>query len=186
MILHQDQFLKREIQYFSRMLSLEGKETLGMLFFHEESIIDNDQVFIPIVIQDTIIEQDNNENPPQIQPIEQTQQPQEVSLRRSTRERRSVISGEYLMYLQEHEDDISLTEDDSSNFCQAMKSSNSQKWICVMEEEIKSMRDNDVCDIVELPESVKPIGCKWIFKTKRDSVGNIERYKAHLVAKGFT
>ena len=33
---------------------------------------------------------------------------------------------------------------------------------------------------------MKPIGCKWIFKTKRDSKGNIERYKAHLVAKGFT
>ena len=33
---------------------------------------------------------------------------------------------------------------------------------------------------------MKPIGCKWIFKTKRDSKGNVERYKAHLVAKGYT
>jgi len=41
-----------------------------------------------------------------------------------------------------------------------MKSSNSQKWIGVMEEEIKSMRDNDVWDLVELSEGVKPIGCK--------------------------
>jgi len=168
------------------MLSLEGKETLGMLFFDEESIIDNYQVFIHIIIQDTIIEQDNNENPPQIQPIEQTQQPQEVSLRRSTRERRSVILDEYLVYLQEHEDGISLTEDDPINFCKAMKNSKSQKWIDAMEEEIKSMRDNDVWDLVELPEGVKLIGCKWIFKTKRDSMGNIERYKARLVAKGFT
>ena len=71
---------------------------------------------------------------------------------------------EYLVYLQEHEDDISLTEDGLINFCQAMKSSNSQKWIGAMGEEIKSMRDNDVWDLVELPEGVKPIGCKWIFK----------------------
>ena len=33
---------------------------------------------------------------------------------------------------------------------------------------------------------MKPIGCKWIFKTKRDSKGDVERYKVCLVAKGFT
>ena len=35
-------------------------------------------------------------------------------------------------------------------------------------------------------EGTKSIGCKWIFKTKRDSKGNVERYKARLVVKGFT
>ncbi|RVW45632.1 Retrovirus-related Pol polyprotein from transposon TNT 1-94 [Vitis vinifera] len=42
-----------------------------------------------------------------------------------------------------------------------------------MKDEMKSMKDNGVWDLVELPEGVKPIGCKWIFKTKRDSKGNI-------------
>ena len=55
-----------------------------------------------------------------------------------------------------------------------------------MNEELKSMKDNDVWDLVPLPEGKKPIGCKWIFKTKRDSKGNVERYKARLVAKGYT
>ena len=56
-----------------------------------------------------------------------------------------------------NEDDIGLTEDDPIKFCQAMKSSNSQKWIDVMEDEIKSVRDNNVWDLVELLEGVKPI-----------------------------
>ncbi|RDY00559.1 hypothetical protein CR513_16240, partial [Mucuna pruriens] len=66
-----------------------------------------------------------------------------------------------------------------------MQSSNSQKWIDAMKDELKSMQNNDVWDFVELPEGVKPIGCKWIYKTKKDSKGNFEIYKTHLVAKGF-
>ncbi|KAJ4713080.1 Retrovirus-related Pol polyprotein from transposon TNT 1-94 [Melia azedarach] len=68
----------------------------------------------------------------------------------------------------------------------AIESSNSQKWIDAMNKEIKSIKDNDVWDLVSLPEGAKPIGCKWIVKTKRDSKGNMERYKARLVTKGFT
>ena len=35
-------------------------------------------------------------------------------------------------------------------------------------------------------EGPKPIGCKWIFKTKRDSQGNVERYNVRLVTNKFT
>ena len=55
-----------------------------------------------------------------------------------------------------------------------------------MNDEIKSMKYNDVWDLIPLPEGVKPIGCKWIFKTKRDLNGEVERYKARLIAKGYT
>ncbi|RZC20264.1 Retrovirus-related Pol polyprotein from transposon TNT 1-94 [Glycine soja] len=65
-------------------------------------------------------EQDNDEVLPQI-PIQQPQQPQEVSLRRSDRERRSEIPDDYIIFLQEHEDDIGLTEDDPINFYQAVE-----------------------------------------------------------------
>ena len=55
-----------------------------------------------------------------------------------------------------------------------------------MQEELKSMSINKVWDLVKLPQGSATIGCNWIFKTKRDQKGKIERYKAKLAAKGFT
>ncbi|KAL6329845.1 hypothetical protein AAG906_037945 [Vitis piasezkii] len=100
---------------------------------------------------------------------EQTQQPQEnMPLRRSTREEKCNLD-DYIVYLQEREVESGMMEDDPINFQQAMKSSNSHKWIEAMNEEYKSMQDNKVWELVPLPVGTKPIGCKWIFKTKRDS-----------------
>jgi len=62
----------------------------------------------------------------------------------------------------------------------------SELWYNAMKEEMSSMKSNRVWDHVELPYGAKAIGYKWVFKTKKDSLGNIERYKARLVAKRFT
>ena len=51
-------------------------------------------------------------------------------------------------------------EDDPINFHQAMQDINSQKWIEAMNEEYKSMQDNEVWDLVPLPEGKKPFCCK--------------------------
>jgi hypothetical protein len=64
-----------------------------------------------------------------------------------------------------------------------MKNSNSQKWIDVMNEEMKSMYDNDVWDIVPLSKDKKTVGCKWIFKTKWDSKGNVKNTRHALLLK---
>ncbi|RVX19364.1 Retrovirus-related Pol polyprotein from transposon TNT 1-94 [Vitis vinifera] len=86
---------------------------------------------------------------------EVTQQPQEpqvqVPLRRSTRERRSTISDDYVVYLQEHEFDMGL-ENDPILVNQVKQSFVSKKWIEAMKDKMKSMKDNGVWDIVELPE----------------------------------
>ena len=33
---------------------------------------------------------------------------------------------------------------------------------------------------------VNIIGCKWVLKAKKDAAGNVTRYKARLVAQGFS
>jgi hypothetical protein len=48
------------------------------------------------------------------------------------------------------------------------------------------MNINKVWDLEEIPNGAKIIGCKWVYKTKCDSNGNIKRFKARLMAKGFT
>ena len=55
-----------------------------------------------------------------------------------------------------------------------------------MREELKSITQNNVWDLVDFQKGSKQVGCKWVFKTKHDSNGNIERCKARLVAKGYT
>ena len=67
-----------------------------------------------------------------------------------------------------------------------MRSPNSLKWVDSMKDEMKSMTKNDVWDLVKLSKGKKPIGCKWICQTKRDSNSNIKRFKARFIAKGFT
>ena len=89
------------------------------------------------------------------------------------------------MYLQETDCNIGA-ENDPETFSQAVSSKESNLWHKAMIEEMNSMRINQVWDLVELPDGLKAIGCKWVFKTKKDSQGNIERHKARLVAKGFT
>nr|KYP65876.1 hypothetical protein KK1_012151 [Cajanus cajan] len=61
-------------------------------------------------------------------------------LRKSTREKRVAIPNDYVVFLQENEVGIGLMEDDSINFLQVIENYNSQKWIDVMNKEIKSMR----------------------------------------------
>ncbi|KAA0049829.1 gag/pol protein [Cucumis melo var. makuwa] len=55
-----------------------------------------------------------------------------------------------------------------------------------MDLEMESIYFNSVWELVDLPEGVKPIGCKWIYKRKRDSAGKVQTFKARLVAKGYT
>jgi Reverse transcriptase (RNA-dependent DNA polymerase) len=38
----------------------------------------------------------------------------------------------------------------------------------------------------QLPKNKKLVGCKWVFKIKYNSDGNIKRYKARLMIKGYT
>ena len=69
------------------------------------------------------------------------------------------ILDDYIVYLQEHEFDMGLG-DDPISLNQVKQSVNSHKWMEAMKDEMTSMKDNDVWDLIELPKGAKLIGCK--------------------------
>lgn len=77
-------------------------------------------------------------------------------------------------------------EPEPNSFADAMTRDDGQLWLEAMTMEMSSLQVNDVWDLVELPKERKLVGSKWVFKMKRDVDGNIDRYKARLVARGFT
>ena len=55
-----------------------------------------------------------------------------------------------------------------------------------MKSELESMYSNNVWTLMDLPQGVKPIGCKWVYKRNKGVDGKVETYKARLVAKGYS
>eukprot|EP00253_Pinus_taeda_P011549 PITA_11549 len=60
-----------------------------------------------------------------------------------------------------------------------------KKWIEAMDEEINAIERNKTWDLVELPKGKEVIGVKWVYKTKSNVEGKIERHKARIVVKGY-
>jgi hypothetical protein len=75
---------------------------------------------------------------------------------------------------------------DPNTYKQAMSASDSARWQEAIDEELNSMQENNVWELVPKPPGVKLIRCRWVFKKKFNADGTLDRYKARLVAKGFT
>ena len=54
-----------------------------------------------------------------------------------------------------------------------------------MNVEFDALLRNGTWTLVAPSPTMNIVGCKWVFHTKRNSNGSIDRYKARLVAKGF-
>uniref|UniRef100_A0A2N9GHN6 Uncharacterized protein n=1 Tax=Fagus sylvatica TaxID=28930 RepID=A0A2N9GHN6_FAGSY len=82
----------------------------------------------------------------------------------------------------------SAAQDDTEpkSYDEAMSSLACNEWMTAMKNEMKSMRTNQVRELVDLPLGRKSIGNKWVLKIKRKADGSIDKYKARLVAKGYT
>lgn len=53
-----------------------------------------------------------------------------------------------------------------------------------MQDKLKALEENQVWKLTPLPAGAHCLHTKWVYKTKRDANGNLERFKARLVACG--
>lgn len=78
---------------------------------------------------------------------------------------------------------LSISSDkEPTTFEEANKHSH---WQEAMKAEILALERNGTWKLVDLPNGVKPIGNKWVYRIKRNADGTLARYKARLVAKGY-
>ena len=103
---------------------------------------------------------------------------------RRTSRIRSVLE-RYVFLISEQKDVLLIENDEPTTYEESLNSSESDQWLKSMKSEMDSMYTNQVWTLVDPPEGIKPIGCKWIFKKKTDMEGNVITYKARLVAKGY-
>ena len=78
-----------------------------------------------------------------------------------------------------------LDHDEPTNYEETMMSPDSAKCLEAMKSEMRSMYENKVWTLIELPNDRRAIEIKWIFKRKTDADSSVTIYKARIVAKGF-
>ena len=114
---------------------------------------------------------------------------QEQDIRKSSRFRQQPERyGEWL------EDDVlneilyanSANTTEPTTYKEAVESPENEKWKTAMQSEYDSLMKNETWKLVKLPENRDAIGSKWVFKIKRNADGSIDRYKARLVAQGYS
>src|SRR5271154_1045043 len=80
----------------------------------------------------------------------------------------------------------SYVDDDPRDLVEARSRSEWPEWKKAMDEEVDQLLRLGTYVKAELLDDRKPINCRSVFRLKRDDIGEIARFKARVVAKGFS
>ena len=80
---------------------------------------------------------------------------------------------------------LATTDQDSIEPTSYIAASKHPAWRAAMNTEFNALLHNGTWKLVPPKPNMNLVGCKWVFRIKRKADGSTERYKTHLVAKGF-
>ena len=103
-----------------------------------------------------------------------------VPLRRSNRDRHPsnrYSANEYVL----------LTDSgEPESYAEAMEDEHKKEWVYAMQDEMKSLYENNTFELVKLPKGKRALKNRWVYRVKQDEHTSQPRYKARLVVKGFS
>jgi hypothetical protein len=119
--------------------------------------------------------------PPSQPPSERPRDASEAPTERQTRSGRTIrIPGRY------QAQQVTAEIATPTTYDEAITGPQKRQWEAAIAEELSSLVSNDVWTLVQRPRDTNIVSCKWVFKIKRLPNGQIDKFKARLVARGFT
>ena len=117
--------------------------------------------------------------------VEEDEDQADVEPRHSDREKRGVPPLRYIeMYLAAAAEEE--VKQSPQSVQEALGSPQKEKWQEAMDSEMKSLRENGVYELVDKPAGKKIVKSKWVLRVKTNAKGGIEKFKARVVAKGYS
>lgn len=106
--------------------------------------------------------------------------PASFQLRRSSRVRQPSTRYSSDIY------EINFTDNGEPEcYAEAVEDEHKEEWIEAMQDEMKSLHENNTFELVKLPKGKRALTNKWVYRVKQEEHSSRPRYKARLVVKGF-
>ena len=148
--------------------------------------IDRDEVEIPgeQTAEQTAAQIEETRRPTFIPSSQENRREQTRRISIPPRHLQDYVTGEDLAEQEEEEQYLVLyaAEEDPVKYDEAVKDI---KWRKAMDAEIQAIEKNNAWELVALPKGMKKIRVKWVFKTKLNEKGEVDKHKARLVVKGY-
>lgn len=161
-------------------------------------ITHGDEAAIELHCEDDEVERQSEEEAPQMEetgeassivegessnPQEPVATSREGMVRRTPAWMDDCLTGQELENLELEANMVTIMARDPICFEEAVES---MEWKRAMDAEIFSIEKNDTWKLVYLPTGARKVGVKWIYKTKYNEAGEVDKHKARLVAKGYS